>query len=153
MTLSRNQFFLLLTLLLVGPFYVYRLIWLANSRKTTGIAWFIGHNLENDGSVSRHLVVLFKAGKDSITFNAGENLGFKEGDPIPIRYQQDDVHDARINIPSRIWGDTWVDTMVFEIVVLILFLTPPRFDPLIPFNAKVRVGWRPLLKIIPTSKD
>jgi len=149
MLLNRTQFFLLLTIFLVCPFYASKLIWLSGSRKTTGLAWFMGGTLELNGSISRHLVILFVAGKDSVTFNAGDNLGFKVGDQVPVRYQKADPSDARINIPVSIWGDSWVDSLFPELFVLVLFLTPNRFDPLIPWGAKVRIGITPFIRIIP----
>ncbi len=152
MILSRNQFFLLLLVLLVGPFYVAKIIWLTHSRQTTGIAWFMGHTWELDGSISPHLVILFKAGKDSLTFNAGANLGFHVGDPVPIRYQKDNPSDARINIPVRIWGDTWVNSLIPVLVLLVIFLTPGRFDPRSPKNARIRGGTKPFMKIIPKGR-
>jgi hypothetical protein len=153
MILSRNQFFVLLLILLVGPFYVSKILWLTSSRRATGLAWFMGHTLELNGGISRHLVILFNAGKDSATFNAGDNLGFRVGDPVPVRYQKDDPSDARINIPVCIWGDTWVNSLLPELVLLVLFLTPGRFDPLIPKKAKILIGIKPFIKIIPDGPD
>jgi hypothetical protein len=150
MILSRNQFFLVLLILLVGPFYVAKILWLTSSGKATGRALFMGHTLELHGDISQHLVVLFKAGKDSVTFNAGDNLGFKVGDPVPVRYQKANPTDARINITVCIWGDTWVDSLLPELFLLVLLLTPDRFDPLIPWNARIRLGIKPLIKIIPS---
>ena len=149
MILSRNQFFLLLLVLLVGPFYMSKILWLTGSRKAIGRALFMGHTLELQGNISQHLVILFNAGKDSVTFNTGDNLGFKVGGPVPVRYQKDNPSDARIDIPVCIWGDTWVDSLLPELFLLVLFLTPGRFDPLIPWNARIRIGIKPLIKIIP----
>jgi hypothetical protein len=149
MLLSRTQFFLLLTIILVCPFYVSKLIWLNGSRKTTGRAWFMGGTLELNGSISRHLVILFVPGKDSVTFNAGDNLGFKVGDQVPVRYQQANPSDARVATPVSLWGDTWVDSLFPELFLLVLFITPNRFDPLVPWGAKIRIGINPFIKIIP----
>jgi hypothetical protein len=148
MLLGRTPFFLLLAILLVCPFYVYKLIWLSGTRTTSGIAWFTGHTLQNDGSVSSHLVILFLANRDSITFEAGTNLGFKEGDPVPVRYQRTNPRDARVDTTVRIWGDTWVNSLLPALFLLILFLTPSRFDPLVPWDAKVRIGIRPFIKLV-----
>ena len=151
MILSRNQFFLLLLILLVAPFYIYKIVWLTNSRQATGLAWFMGHTLELQGNISQHLVVLFKAGRDSVTFNAGDNYGFRVGDRVPVRYQKSDPSDVRLDIPVAIWGDTLVDSLLPELVLLVLFLTPDRFDPLIPWNTRVRLGLKPFIKIIPNE--
>jgi hypothetical protein len=152
MLLTRNQFFLVLSILLLGPFYGPRLIWLARSRTTTGKVWFIGHTLELQGDISSHLVILFKAGRDSFSFNAGGGH-YKPGDPVPVRYQKADPPDARINTPFNIWADLWVNSLLPELVLLILFITPRRFDPLIPRKARVRLGIKPFIKIIPPDAN
>lgn len=149
MILGRNQFFLLLALLLVGPFYLSKLLWLAHSRKTTGYACFMGHTLELHGDISQHLVILFMAGSDSVFFTAGENHGFTVGNTIPIRYQKNDPSDARIDTPICIWGDTWVNSLLPVMVLLVMYLTPNSFDPLIPHRSRVRLGTKPFIKIIP----
>ena len=153
MLLSRTQFFLVLLLLVLGPFYVPRLVWLNRSEKATGLACFMGHTLELHGVISSHLVILFKAGKDSVFFDAADNVGYKVGDRIPIRYQRANPSDARIDIPVCIWGDVWVNSLLPELVLLVLFITPGRFDPLIPWKAKVRIGIKPFIKIIPNGPD
>jgi hypothetical protein len=151
MTLSRGRFFLLLFLLLVAPFYLYKLWWLSGSEATRGIGWFMGHTLENNGAVSQHLVVLFRVGGDSVWFNTADNWGFGVGDSIPVRYRVGEPGDARVNTTVAIWGDSWVDSFLPIGILLILFLTPERFDPLIPWRSKVRIGRRPFIQIIRTG--
>jgi hypothetical protein len=153
MILSRNQFFLLLLVLLVGPFYFYKILWLHGSNRTKGLVGFMGHTLELDGSISRHIVILFKAGEDSVSFNAADNLGYHPGDSVQIRYQKDQPSDARIDEPSRIWGDTWVNSLSILLILLVLFFTPARFDPLIPKKAKILLGKKPFIKIIPYGSN
>jgi len=151
MLLSRNQFFLVLLVLFLAPFYGPRLIWLAHSRTTTGKVWFIGHTLELLGDISSHRVILFKAGRDSFFFNAGGR--FKVGDPVPVRYNKTHPADARINTAFGMWADLWVNSLLPELVLLILFITPRRFDPLIPRKARVRLGIKPFIKIIPPDAN
>ena len=100
MVLTRTQFFLVLSIALLGPFYVPRLLWLAHTRTTTGKVWFIGHTLELLGDISSHRVILFKAGGDSFHTNGGGHL--KVGDPVPIRYNKTCPDDARIDTTSGI---------------------------------------------------
>lgn len=35
------------------------------------------------------------------------------------------------------------------LTVLVLFLTPNRFDPLIPWRSKILLGFRPLIRVLP----
>jgi hypothetical protein len=149
MLFSRNQFFLiLLVLFLIGSFYVPRILWLIRSKKTTGRAWFMGHTLELQGNITEHLVIIFRAGNDSVTFN-GSAKDFRVADPVPVRYQKDNPSDARINTFPGMWEDTLINSLLPLLTLLILFLTPGRFDPLIPWKAKIRVGKKLLIKIIP----
>ncbi|HVV04008.1 MAG TPA: hypothetical protein VHC96_07270 [Puia sp.] len=85
--LSRNQFFLLLFALLIGPFITYDLVWMFK----TGSGWFI---------------------------------------------------------PSEIWVSTFVFALYPLLVLLVLFLTPDRFDPLIPHKAKILLGGRSLIRVL-----
>jgi hypothetical protein len=151
MILSRNQFFIILLIALVGPFYFSKILWLTSSRQAIGSAWFMGHTLELHGDISRHLVILFKVGQDSVTFNAADNWGFRVGDLVPVCYQKDNPSDARVNIPVSIWGDTCVDSLLPVLILLVLYLTPDKFDPLIPKKVKIRLGIKPFIKIIPTG--
>ena len=147
MLLTRNQFFLILLILFViGPFYVPRVLWLTHSKKTTGRVWFMGHTLELLGDISQHLVIIFRAGNDSVTFNSGGD--FHVGDAVPVRYQKDNPSDARINTFSGMWEDTLINSLLPLLTLLILFITPGRFDPLIPWKARIRIGIKPLIKII-----
>ncbi len=148
MVLSRNQFFLLLLFLVIAPFYVYKIDWLFTSKSATGVGLFVGHTLELNGSISEHLVVAYPTDKDSGVFNAGTNLGFTVGDRIPVCYQKDNPAEVRIDVPAAIWGDTLVDSLLPILILLVLFLTPDRFDPLIPWNARIRIGVKPFIKII-----
>src|ERR1700722_4810247 len=87
MVMGRNGFFLLLLLVCVAPFYLYKICWLCTSRPTTGVGGFVGHTLELHGDISEHLVILFGVGNDSVWFNTGTNYG-KVGARIPVRYQK-----------------------------------------------------------------
>jgi hypothetical protein len=133
---------------MIGPFLIYKIIWLANSKKTNGTVYFMGNTLEVNGAVSSHLVIIFKAGKDSITFNTIPDLPFKPNEPIPVRYQKNDPWDAKVDLPDRIWGDTLVYALAPLLILLVLFLTPERFDPLLPRKSKIIIGKNPFIRII-----
>jgi hypothetical protein len=152
MVLSRTQFFLVLSIALLGPFYVPRLFWLAHSRTATGKVWFVGHTLELLGDISSHRVILFKAGGEPFFFNAADRH-FEVGDPVPLRYNINHPADARINTASGIWEDVFINSLLPELVLVILFITPGRFDPLIPWKARVRIGIKPPIKIISHGSD
>jgi len=85
--LSRNQFFLLLFTLLIGPFITYDLIWMVQ----VSPGWFI---------------------------------------------------------PAEIWVSTIVFALYPLLVLLVLYLTPDRFDPLIPHKAKILLGGRSMVRVL-----
>lgn len=87
---SRNQFFLLLFTIFIGPFIAGDLLWLINSVDSNG--W---------------------------------------------------------NLPFEIWGATVVYSLFPLLVLLVLFLTPERQDPLIPKKSTILLGIKPFIKIIP----
>jgi len=148
MLLRRNHFFLLLLLIFIAPIVAYKVCWLACSEKTLGVMCFTGHTLETTG-ISRHPVIRFKAaGKDSIFFNGNSNMEYRKGELVPVRYQKDHPSDARIDIPISIWGDTLAWALYPFLVILVLYLTPQRLQPLIPEKAHIRLTIkRPFIKI------
>jgi len=147
MLLRRNQFFLLLLLIFVVPIVAYKICWLARSEKSWGIVCFTGHTLETTG-VSQHPVIWFKAGKDSIFFNGNSNVSFRKGELVPVRYHKDAPRDARIDSPLSIWGDTLAWALLPFLVILVLYLTPQRLQPLIPAKTNIRLTIkRPFIKI------
>jgi hypothetical protein len=148
MTLTRTQFFVLIFLLFIAPFYFYKCFWLARSSKAVGQLKFIGHTLELQG-ISSHPVILFKAGNDSIFFNGNVKLEQKPGDYIPIRYQTHNPTDARINTFLSIWGDSIMYSLWPLLVFLVLALTPERMGPIIPRHSKIILGKKSLIHIIP----
>jgi hypothetical protein len=52
-----------------------------------------------------------------------------------------------------LWMIGWVPTLIYSLfpllILLVLFLTPERLDPLLPKRCKILLGIRPLIKIIP----
>lgn len=54
-------------------------------------------------------------------------------------------------IPAEIWVSTIVFALYPLLVLLVLFLTPDRFDPLIPRKAKILLGGRSMIKVLVTD--
>jgi len=91
--LSRNQFFLLLFALLIGPFITYDIVWMVNTAIAIG-GW---------------------------------------------------------RLPFEIWGSTLIFALYPLLVLLVLFFTPEKFDPLIPRGSKILLGFRPFIRILPVD--
>lgn len=148
MLLPRNTFFLLMLCIFLTPTVGYKLYWLARSQRTMGIMCFTGHTLTSLG-ISSHPVILFTVGRDSIFFNGRGSPELRPGMAVPVRYRKDIPSDARLDYVISIWGDTLVWSLLPTLVILVLFLTPERLDPLIPRGSFIRLDRRrPFIHII-----
>ena len=148
MTLSRNAFFLSLLIICASPVVIWKLLWLSKTTTTDGQVWFTGKTLQLDGSISSHLVILFLAGKDSISFDAPANLPFRQGEKIPVRYVRNQPSQARVNTFLRIWGDAIVYGIWPILVLIVIYLIPESLDPLVPRKSKVQLDRKSIIRII-----
>jgi hypothetical protein len=145
MILSRNSFFLLLFGLTLLPIPVYKLVWLATTRVTTGSMYFTGHgNLGSVLGISTYPVIRFKSGKDTIYFNGNVNIPLKPDEQVSVRYQGNDPDDAKVNTFTCIWGDTLAYELGPFLILLVIFFHPD----LVPMKAKVVLGRKPLVKFV-----
>ena len=51
-------------------------------------------------------------------------------------------------LPVGIWGPTVVFPLFPLLILLVLYFTPDRFDPLIPKGAKILLGWKPFITVV-----
>lgn len=135
MRLSKTRLFLLLAVLCTAPFILYKISWLLHSRRTLGVYSFRGHGEAGDQMPLDYSVCWFPLGRDTIWFNGAGNLGLREGDSIPIRYQPDEPWDARIDVFPAIWDDTIVYGGIPLFALLLMYLHPK----VVPRGRKVRV--------------
>jgi len=149
MVLSRNTFFILLATLILLPLVLYKLIWLAGSRETTGTMYFTGHgNLGSVLGISTYPVIWFKSGQDTIFFNGNVNIPLQTGEKVSVRYQRTNPADAKLNTLTCIWGDTMAYELGPFLIMLIVFLHPD----LVPKNAKITLGGRALIRFTGTEE-
>jgi hypothetical protein len=105
--------------------------------------------LDPINGTTKYLVIRFPLGKDTFEFQS--NLYFKWPDDtaVMVRYSRFDPYDARLDLPVCIWGDTLIHMLLPLGVWLVLFLTPNRFDPLVPWGALLQLQWRkPWIRVI-----
>jgi len=141
MLLTRRRFFLLLFLVLVGPFFGPKVFWFACSRTVVGWVYFTSGELDGLTGTKKRLIIRFPIDKDTIEFQSNMYFRLADDAPIRVRYARFDPFDARIDLPVCIWGDTLVNALLPLGIWLVLFLTPNRFDPLIPWGCKVLLRW------------
>jgi hypothetical protein len=141
--LNKNRFFLLLTAIVVSPFLFYKIIWLVNSRTATGTMSFVGK--EYTGQIAHvYSVITFPANGKTFWFNGNDNILFKPGEKVDVRYLVNNPRDARIDIFVSIWGDTLIYGGIPALIILMIF-----FHPLIvPKGSKIRLSSsRPFVSI------
>lgn len=143
MLLSKTQAFLFCISLLIFPVISYKMIWIYNSRATNGTMCFMGKS--QDGQMVREYpVIRFSSnGSDTIFFNGTDNIIFKPGEAVPVRFQKSNPPAARINNFAGIWMDT-----VLYIAVPLVFLTIVFVHPdIIPGRSTIALGLHPFVKI------
>ncbi|WP_431211719.1 hypothetical protein ACQ86N_38885 [Puia sp. P3] len=52
------------------------------------------------------------------------------------------------NIPYHVWAPSLVFSLFPVLVLLVLYLTPDRLDPVIPWKSKIILGFRPFIQIV-----
>ena len=55
---------------------------------------------------------------------------------------------TRWDIPIEIWGNSLAYGLWPSLIFLVIFLTPEKFEPLIPRKSTILLGMKPLIKII-----
>jgi hypothetical protein len=145
MTLSRRSFFIVLFLILVVPWFIPKVIWIATSAKTTGHMEFIGHdNLGSTLGMTTYPVIKFDVGGLTFHFNGNMNVPLKKGDSVEIRFQKKHPSDARINSFGTLWGDTIAYGAGPFLFYLVLLLSPSIF----PWKSRIRIGWPSQIELV-----
>jgi hypothetical protein len=144
MRLSRNQFFLILSLFLVSPFYVQKSFWLIKSRVAVGEMLFTGHgNLGSALGLSEYPVIRFAIGRDTQYFNGNMKLDLKPGQPVSVRYLPENPSDAKVNAFVCLWGDSLAYSLLPTLVLLVLYL----HRGIIPRKTHIVLGRTPFFQL------
>jgi hypothetical protein len=121
MVIGKIPFFLILFFILTIPLVTPRLIWIARSRKTFGVMGFEGRGTAGEQIPITYSNLYYEVGGARVWFTAPPRLGYKEGDPVPVRYFR---ADARVDNLIGLWGDVLVYGGIPELLLLIFFLHP-----------------------------
>lgn len=150
MTLTRNQFFLLLFLLIAVPFLGERFLWLARSRKAEGVMAFISHgDIGSAMGMTTYSVIDFPANNQRYSVKSKLNLNLKEGQTIPVRYQPSNPDDAIVDDFYNIWMWTIAYSAFPLLILLGIYLLPDRLDSPFPRNQTMLIGGRPFFRLQP----
>lgn len=135
MDIRRLPFIALLLLLFVCPFYVFNMIWLMKSEKTSGIAAFQGKEFAGQ-LVHNYTVVMFVVKNDTFFYNTSDNIFFDPGTSVPIRYQKEDPADAKLGT----WSGIWMGSIFYSAMPLLIILILLAHPSLIPYRSSLRLG-------------
>jgi hypothetical protein len=124
MVIGKIPFFLILFLSLTVPLVTPRLIWIARSRKTMGVMGFEGRGTAGEQIPLTYSNLYYVVGGARVWFTAPPGIGYKEGDPVPVRYLPARVLDARVDTLIGLWGDIIVYGGIPAFILLIFFLHP-----------------------------
>lgn len=95
-----------------------------------------------------YMVISFVENNNTVWFNGNDNILFKDGEQVPVRYQRRHPADARINQFIPIWGDTVVYGGIPVIILLAVFFHPG----IVPRRSKIVLNFRrPFLQIVEKS--
>lgn len=115
----------MLLILLVGFFFMPRVVWLLKADRARGTVIMTGHgNLGSAVGLSTYQVVQFVAGTDTIVFNGDTDLGLKGGSTVPVLYHAGEPHLAKIDLFDAIWMQTIIYFAGPFLVLVIIFFTP-----------------------------
>ena len=145
MVVHRTKFFLGLFLLLIIPLLLNKIVWLIQSKKTSGIYAFdeAGNALDQIRTTSS--VFYFKHGSDTVWFKWPGSLKLKPGAIVPIRYRPANPSDAIVDTFVSIWGATTVYGGIPLLILFVIFLHPE----IVPRKSKLRLTLkRPFIQII-----
>jgi hypothetical protein len=144
MLLTKNEFFALLLGLVLLPFLLYNMVWLAGSAKTEGRVVGIGQHMGMNIGKSTYALVSFKAGADTVWFQALDE-NYKTGDAVAVRYKKSNPANAKTTTFLSLWGDVLAWAVIPLMVVIVLYFSPD----MVPKRAMVLVGKKPFIRVIP----
>jgi hypothetical protein len=138
MVVSRTKFFLALFLLFITPLVLYKVVWLLQSKKTTGIFAFESYGPALDQIRFPYSMLYFKLGKDTVWFRGPAHLQLKSGDLTPVRYLAGNPSNARLDTFKAIWAGTVIYGGIPFLILLVIFLHPE----IVPYRKKVMLKWK-----------
>lgn len=155
MRLSKTKAYIIGLLLLIIPFLVYNLIWLAGTKKVNATVIAINKASGSLGitankrytSTSTYPVYEYIVG-DHIYRRAGhDNMPSKAGDTVTLRYKVSDPLKARLN---TFWG-LWLQVIIWSGVLILLWSMVFLHRKIIPPRSVIHISSAGI-KIIPPER-
>jgi hypothetical protein len=143
--MHRTKFFLVLISLWVIPLVSYRVIWLLQSKRATGLFAFQSYGPALDQIRFPYSVIYFKVGKDTIFFKAPPHLRLSKNAVVTVLYQPRNPEDARLDSFKAIWSGTIIYGGIPLLFLIVIFLHPE----IIPYRSKVELRAKsPFVRVV-----
>jgi hypothetical protein len=145
MVIRQITLFVSIVVLYITPIVVPRIIWLNNSRKTTGVFSFEGMGSAGERIRLSYSFLYFKYGNQKIWFEGPGHMPLKEGSIVPIRYQINNPADAKVDTFYGLWADVTVYGGEPILILICIFLHRGVF----PRGSRIRLMLKkPFLLIV-----
>ena len=144
MQFSKTSFMILLAIILVLPFFVYRCVWLLQSESAVGTMCFMGKELVGQMSNEYPVIKFSSNGKDTVFFNGADGMQFDRGAQMPVRFQKNNPANALVNNFTGMWMGAVIYASIPFAFLLICFIHPG----IIPKNSKIQLGGRPFVRLV-----
>lgn len=128
----------------VFPFPLYKLVWIARSKATTGTMCFMGKSIDGQFAHSYPVIKFSTNGRDTVFFNGTDELMYQKGESIAVRYQQNNPSNARISSFKGLWMDTLIYALIPMLILSIIYFHPD----LLPQGASVKLGMKPVISVL-----
>ncbi|MEO5593769.1 MAG: DUF3592 domain-containing protein [Chitinophagaceae bacterium] len=144
MQFGKTSFIVVLTILFVLPFFIYKAVWIIRALPATGTMCFMGKSLNGQFSSEYPVIKFSSTGKDTVFFNGSEGVQLQPGQQVPVLYHKNNPSNARVYTFEGIWVDTVINAAIPFVILLIVFLHPN----LIPRTSKIIIGKRPFIQLV-----
>lgn len=145
MVVRRTPFFLSLFLLVFFVLTGSKLLWLMQSKRTTGYFAFKGRGNALEQIRVPFSEFYYKLGNDTVLFRGPGKLNFKAHTPVTVWYQPDDPKDAKVGTFFGLWGNTAVYGGIIFVIMLAVFIHPE----IVPRSARLRLSYKkPFIQLI-----
>jgi len=118
------------------PLTLYKMGWLAFSKPTVGTVLYIAQTNSRTTGRQTYPVVEYNTGRHKLTASGDYNLPYSAGDPYPIRYNQFNETDTRLNTFWGCWIDTMIWNTIFTVIISITFLV----DGIVPKESLINLS-------------
>ncbi|MEO5684413.1 MAG: DUF3592 domain-containing protein [Chitinophagaceae bacterium] len=135
---------MLLVILFVLPFFIYKAVWIIRAVPATGTMCFMGKSLNGQFSSEYPVIKFTSTGKDTVFFNGSEGIQLQPGQQVPLLYNKKNPATARVYTFKGLWVDTIINAVVPLVILFIVFLHPD----LIPRRSKIIIGKKPFIQLV-----